>query len=243
MRTAEALRPIDQRYVPPVAGIDLEQALNYIDMDMVGEEFIYRHYTSRRLFYVPGSRPALEQAAAAATERASTDLQRITNLAKWVAENVRWAGYYQKGKGHRLATDRSPTEEQLLLGGYGWCNEQARLFCLLSQIAGIPSRLVFASKKTTQYGHCISEALVDDQWLAVDQSLGFCFVIDNAPIRASQIVHDEDCRAHFTPIYTDLCRRTLKELGPGIEKDFAMAAADNPLEGFTNLGYLNYFAH
>jgi hypothetical protein len=40
-----------------VVGIDLEQALNYIDMDLVGEEFIYSHYTSRRLFYTRGSRP------------------------------------------------------------------------------------------------------------------------------------------------------------------------------------------
>jgi len=37
------MRPIDSRPVPPVAGIDLEHSLNYLDLAAAGEEFIYGH--------------------------------------------------------------------------------------------------------------------------------------------------------------------------------------------------------
>lgn len=57
------LRKIDQRIEPPVAGIDLEQALNYVDLDVSGEEFLHEHYTGTRLPYVRGSRPLLEKIA------------------------------------------------------------------------------------------------------------------------------------------------------------------------------------
>ena len=243
MKTKRSCRPIDQRRVPPVAGLDLEQALNYIAMDIVGEAFIYEHYTSRRLFYVPGSRPRLERVAKLATRGARTRLRKTQALARWVSTHVQWAGYYMKKKGRRLPTDRNPSEEQLIRTGYGWCNEQARLFCLLTQVCGIPSRLVFASNQALNYGHCISEVLPGENWLAVDQSLGYCFVMNKSPVRASRLFHDPRARSYFTPIYKRLCRSLLEELGPDAEKDFAMAAGENPLDGFTNLGFLNYFAH
>ena len=56
-------RPIDQRYMPSVAGIDLEQSLNYIELDLVGESFIYDHFTGVRLPYIRGNRPRIEEVA------------------------------------------------------------------------------------------------------------------------------------------------------------------------------------
>ena len=105
-------RPIDQRYLPKVAGIDLEQSLNYIDLDMVGEEFIYNHYTGARLPYKQGNRPQIEQVAQSVTANISDDLGKIAALNEYVAKEVLWAGYYQNETGQRLPPDRAFTEEQ-----------------------------------------------------------------------------------------------------------------------------------
>ena len=44
-------RDIQQRFVPPVAGLDLEQALNYTDSDGLDLAWFYRSFTYPRVFY------------------------------------------------------------------------------------------------------------------------------------------------------------------------------------------------
>jgi len=244
MTSSTARRAIDNRYVPPVAGIDLEQALNYIDLDVAGEAFVYSHYTSTRTFYVPGSRPELEPIVARLAAGAPANLQTVQTLAEWLSQHVRWAGYHQKDQGNRLPANQSPSEERLLDTRYGWCNEQARLFCALSQIAGIPSRIVFAFNRTRRYGHCVSEVLLGDgKWMTVDQSLGFCFAIGSEPVQASRVYRDPAARQYFSPIYAERCRNLMDDLGKEIHADFAMAASDDPLDGFASVGFHNYFIH
>lgn len=242
MRKNTSNRPIDNRFVPAVTGIDLEQALNYIDVDDVGESFAYERYTSRHLFYTAGARPELETAAASAVGSRSEAGDQIRALAHWVAGEVKWAGYYQKETGSRLPPDRNLSEESLIHSKYGWCNEQARVFCLLAQVVGIPSRLIFASNPARSYGHCIAETLTDQGWMAVDPSFGFCFEMDGDPVRACDIFRDPDARSHFESAYRTLCRNLRAELGPDMDSDFAMAVADNPLDGFSAIGVHNYFA-
>lgn len=236
-------RPIDQRFVPGVAGVDLEQALNYVDLDDVGERFIYDRFTSGRTFYKQGSRPRLEAALRQILPEPADPRHTVARIARWVAENVRWAGYHQHATGRRLPPDRYRTEEDLLDLGYGWCNEQARLTCALAQIAGLPSRLVFAFNRTAGYGHVISEILTAGAWMAVDQSFGYCFVLNETPIPAAAVYRDPAARAHFAPIYSERCARLQADLGPIITTDFTMAAAAEPLDGFSCLGYHNYFIH
>jgi len=242
MKSNYNTRAIDRRPIPPVAGIDLEQALNYLDLRAVGEEFIYGHYTHAHVLYVPGSRPALEAAANEAVGSAQGGEQAVRALTAWVARRVRWAGFFRRDTGRRLPADRAATEEQILVSGYGWCNEQARLFCALTQVLGWPSRLVFASNPESGYGHVIAEVLLQEEgWLAADPSLGFCFFRQGLPVRASRIFHDPASRAFFGPVYTSLCRELIQDLGPDAATDFAMAAAANPLDGFTELGFHNFF--
>ena len=56
------------------------------------------------------------------------------------------------------------TEEEVIKKCSGMCNEQARVFCVLCQVAGIPSRYV------GHYvgGHGVSEAFVEGRWAYFD---------------------------------------------------------------------------
>ena len=236
------LRAIDRRAMPAVAGIDLEQAVNYLDWGEAGEDFIYNRYTSSRLLHRRGMRRRLESVASQAVRGAArSPMGEVRALAAWGAQHVRWAGFYEKEKGRRLAADRNLSEESLIDSGYGWCNEQARVFCALVQVRGYCSRLVFASNPLLGHGHVIAEVLLPAGWMAVDQSFGFCFSRRGVPVRASAIYHDRASRAFFSARYAALCRRLQRDLGDIVARDFKMAVADEPLAGFSALGFHNHY--
>ena len=235
-------RPIDQRFRPPVKGIDLAQALNYLDLAATDVSFIYDHYTSAQLFYEAGRRPELEAVAKKACAGCSTAMEKAQVLATFVAEEVPWAGFYEKQTGEKLPGDRGLSEEEIIKVGYGWCNEQARLFCCLTQVVGICSRLVFASNKVKKYGHVVCEVFLDREWMMVDQSMGYLFAIDGQPVRAVDVFGAKRCRAHFEPIYRELCKELIAALGRNVAmRYFGMATADNPLDVFKDLGFHNHF--
>jgi transglutaminase-like putative cysteine protease len=229
-------RPIDRRYMPRVAGHDLIEALNYIQLEHVGRHFIYSHYTAARLAYVAGNRPVLDAVAAEVIGGMTDELEIMAALADFVAHKVRWAGFYQKDTGQRLATTRGFTEEQLIDSGYAWCNAQGRVLCALTQVLGFSSRLVFIG------GHVIVEVLLRAGWLTVDQSFGYCFVRDGQPIAAVDIYYDPANRDFFQPIYNELCRDLIADLGVDLlSQDFVMSIGENPFDGFKQLGFYNHF--
>jgi hypothetical protein len=235
-------RKIDQRFKPPVKGIDLFQSMNYIALKDVSVDFIYGNYSSSTICHVPGSRPVLEKLARSLRIRPHNAYRQTAALAKYVAEEVLWAGFYERKTGHKLAPDRNMTEEQILRSGYGWCNEQARLFSALTQICGIPSRLVFASNHQCTFGHVVVEVLLPAGWMLVDQSFGYCFTCKGRPVSAWEVTHVPRMARHFGPIYNFLCRDLEQQLGPDIlNRDFRMSMVRNPLVGFQALGYHNHF--
>lgn len=236
-------RPIDRRFLPPVKGVDLEQALNFIALKDVTTSFAYDHYTGSRLVYERGRRPALEAVLRKVGVKGLKPMQVVDKLARYVATEVPWAGFYAQRKGRPLPVDRDMTEEQIIRSGFGWCNEQARVFCCLTQVAGIASRLVFACNEAKHYGHVVCEVLLPSGWMMVDQSFGFCFHIKQKPVRAADVFHKPKIRAHFEPVYRKLCLKLTETLGMKIMKgSFNMALAPNPLDGFKDIGFCNHFA-
>ncbi|MEI8246210.1 MAG: transglutaminase-like domain-containing protein [Lentisphaerota bacterium] len=230
------MRTIDTRYMPAVDGIDLEQALNYIALADVSLDFIYDKYTAGRIIYTAGSRPVLEGLAADLAGGVTGELGKIEKLTRFVAEEVPWAGYYHHALGHKLACNRNLDEEDLIVSGYAWCNEQARLLCALTQIIGIPSRLVFVG------GHVVVEALTSQGWLLVDQSFGYLFIYNGKIVDAYNVWHNKKNREYFEPAYKELCAKLTRDLGEVILKDeFSMSQLNNPLDSFEFLGYHNYF--
>jgi len=235
------MRTIDMRYMPAVGGIDLEQALNYIALADVPLDFIYDKYTGGRAIYTAGSRPVLEGLAAKLVSGVIDELGKIEKLTRFVAAEVPWAGYYHQATGHKLAGNRNLDEEGLIASGYGWCNEQARLLCALTQIIGITSRIVFAAARQGG-GHVVAEVLTSNGWLLIDQSFGYLFINNGKVVDAYNVWHNKENREYFEPVYKKLCEELTEELGEVILKDeFSMSQLANPLDGFEILGYHNYF--
>ena len=235
-------RRIEQRFVPPVAGIDLEQALNYTDSAGLDLAWFYTSFTYPQVFYKTGSRPVLEKIVWDNTTRDAAPMERLRACVTVVA--TRMPHYIQLG--YNGATDRGMTEEELLESGHGWCNEQARVLVALTQIAGLPSRLVFAQSRDGQAAHVVTEVYVEGKWVLVDQTEGLVFTRkDGSPLNVLDFRTDPDAWREADALYKAQHRRN-RELAK--DKSFwdanhGIARREHPLDLYQCVGYHNYFIH
>ncbi len=244
LTTGAAAKPkgIKERFVPPVAGIDLEQALNYTDAEGLDLAWFYESFTYPRVFYKPGSRPLLEKVVWEQTKANAPAMARLRACVALVA--TRMPHYIRLG--YYGATDRAMTEEDLLRSGHGWCNEQARVLVALTQIAGLPSRLVFAHSRDRKAGHVVTEVYVDGKWVLVDQTEGFVFTRkDGSPLNVLDFRRDSSAWREADGLYKAQHARN-RELAK--DKSFwdsghGIAHREHPLELFECVGYHNYFIH
>jgi hypothetical protein len=235
-------RDIQQRFVPPVAGIDLEQALNYTDSDGLDLAWFYRSFTYPRVFYQPGSRPILEKIVWEQTKADSPDIDRLRACLEVVVQ--RMPHYILLG--YNGAADRALTEEGLLQSGHGWCNEQARVLVALTQIARLPSRLVFAQSRDGEIAHVVAEVYVDGNWVLVDQTEGLIFTRqDGRPINVLDLRTDPAVWREANAMYKAQQQRNRARAK---DKSFwdtghGIARRPHPLDLFECVGYHNYFIH
>ena len=242
--TGAAAKPksIKDRFVPPVAGIDLEQALNYTDSEGLDLAWFYSSFTYPRVFYKPGSRPVLEKIV---WEQTKADAPAMARLRACVALVANCMPHYIR-LGYKGATDRAMTEEDLLRSGHGWCNEQARVLVALTQIAGLPSRLVFAQSRDGKAAHVVTEVYVDGKWVLVDQTEGLVFTRqDGSPLNVLDFRTDPIAWREADALYKAQHARN-RELAK--DKSFwdtghGIARKEHPLELFECVGYHNYFIH
>jgi transglutaminase-like putative cysteine protease len=231
---------IKERFVPPVAGIDLEQALNYTDTEGLDLAWFYDSFTYPRVFYKPGSRPLLERMVWEQTTPQAPAMVRLRACVAMVEARVPHyirLGYYG-------ATDRGMTEEDLIRSGHGWCNEQARVLVALTQVAGLPSRLVFAHSRDGKAGHVVTEVYVDGKWVLVDQTEGLVFTRkDGRPLNVLDFRTDANAWREADALYKAQHARN-RELAK--DKAFwdsghGIARKEHPLDLFECVGYHNYF--
>jgi transglutaminase-like putative cysteine protease len=235
-------KPIKDRFVPPVAGIDLEQALNYTDSDGLDLAWFYQSFTYPRVYYKPGSRPFLEKLV---WEQTKPDAPPMAKLRACLALVTSRMPHYIL-LGYKGATDRAMTEEDLLRSGHGWCNEQARVLVALTQIAGLPSRLVFAQSRDGQIGHVVTEVYVERKWVLVDQTEGLIFVRkDGSPLNVLDFRTDPTLWRE-----TDALYKAQQQRNRALAKDksywdtgHGIARREHPLDLFECVGYHNYFIH
>jgi transglutaminase-like putative cysteine protease len=244
LNTEAAAKPKDirERFVPPVAGIDLEQALNYTDSEGLDLAWFYRSFTYPRVFYKPGSRPLLEKIVWAQTKADAPAMERLRACVAAVATQM---PHYIR-LGYNGAADRAMTEEDLFRSGHGWCNEQARVLVALTQVAELPSRLVFAQSRDGKAAHVVTEVYVDGKWVLVDQTEGLVFTRqDGRPLNVLDFRTDPSAWREADALYRAQHARN-RELAK--DKSFwdsnhGIARREHPLELFECVGYHNYFIH
>jgi transglutaminase-like putative cysteine protease len=233
---------IRNRYVPPVAGVDLEQALNYVDGEGIDLAWFYRSFTYPRVFYKPGSRPKLEAVVWEHTKPDAPEMERLRALVQVVFQRMPHYIFL----GYTGRPDRGLSEEQLLESGHGWCNEQARVLVALTQVAGLPSRLVFAHSRDGKMAHVVTEVYVEGKWVLVDQTEGYIFTTrDGRPLNVLDFHSDPEIWREADALYKarqQENRRVAKN--PAFwENHHGLAKPEHPLKLFECVGYHNYFIH
>lgn len=230
---------IINRVVPDVAGLDLEQALNYTCG--LPLPWFYTSFTYPRIFYRRGSRPKLEAFLLEHGIDGKKGREHVEQLVKAVHRTV--VHYSITGKCG--PSNQGGSEEAILQQKTGWCNEQARVLASLAQIAGFPSRLIFAGMPDKK-GHVLTEIFVSDKWALVDQSAGHLF-----PDSAGNLLNvlDLSKKDHEALEAGKRYREALqRERARAADPEFwdryvSYGAVEDSLLLFHSVGFHNYFIH
>ena len=129
-------------------------------------DYLYTAHTPLDISYESESRPELELHVGNACTAGSEDA--VEHVAAFTA------GLQEKVAGQGLDNlVLGGTEEQIVARGSDWCTDVARVGCVLCQIAGFPSRLVFLFDTRQAYsGHAIIETNRSERWGAIDTTTG-----------------------------------------------------------------------
>ena len=117
---------------------------------------------------------------------ASTDVERVDALSQYTFSNVHLP------TAPLIDNDGPPAET--LLGGYGYCDQQVRLFMALAQKVGLSTREVFLLDTDTGTSpHTVAEAQEDSRWGLVDVFYGYTPKRhDGSPATLAEVVARND---------------------------------------------------
>jgi hypothetical protein len=153
---------LDPSIKPSVAGIDAEQPMSAILLCEATLPILYGpDFSPIRIRYIPGTRPGLEEITGSFA--GNTPRERADAAMRLVFERVQhpyFAGY--------TAKDRAAREEELIVSGVGWCNEQARVFIALCEVMNIPGRMCFLRHQHGRCEHATAEVYLDGKWAWYD---------------------------------------------------------------------------
>ena len=162
-------------------GVDVEVIADEVILNEKSVDYLYSDFTPMEMQYQPGSRPMLEAIVAEHAKDGMTDHEKVLVLMRRVRDN----------RDHGLANPSlfvGGDEEEMLKRGALRCNEVARLFACLCQIAGIPARLHCSHIS----GHMMNEAYTDGKWGWLDPMKGIAPVNDNhEPASAWELLQDQ----------------------------------------------------
>jgi hypothetical protein len=152
-----------------VTGLDLWQANHLVVYRKETARYLYSDYSPLSVHYKPGTLPAYEKIVAEHTAGLTNDRDKAVALLRMVPEKlVLHPGIVPMGP--QTPKDRGLDDEALLASGRAWCNEQARVFIRLCQVAGIPARLIYLFYSPPPSGHVIAEFYADGRWSMADAS-------------------------------------------------------------------------
>ncbi len=153
-------------------GIDFWQANHFIAYRPETAKYLYSDYTPTDVHYVKGTLPTCEAIVAEYTAGVEDDTEKaVILLTKALPPRVRHP--FMAPLGPACQTNRALDDEGLLESGIGFCNEQARVFVRLCQVAGIPARIIFLFYADKKNGHVVAEFYTEGRWHMADASW-FC---------------------------------------------------------------------
>lgn len=151
-------------------------------------DYLYAQFTPTALRCEPGSRPQIEECLRRAGADRGDEERRIDRICGFCAE------LGQRGTDDLEAIRFGGTEEQLVQRGSDFCNELARVACVLAQIAGLPARMVMlADTQKAYWGHVIIEAFRAGVWGAADTTTNVVYRHgDGRPATTWELMNDPD---------------------------------------------------
>jgi hypothetical protein len=172
-----------------VKGIDRYQANHFVVYRPETAAYIYGGYTPTKVAPIPGALPEYEAAVGKYTAGCTTDTEKaVALLTKAMPALTKHPTMPPCGP--RVSPGRGLDDGPLLSSGLAWCNEQARVFARLCEVAGIPARIVhlfFANKKE---GHTIAEFYADGRWAMADASWFTVFPAADGRLLSAAECHD-----------------------------------------------------
>lgn len=199
-----------------VAGVDRYHANHFVVYRPETAEFLYRDYTPTEVGYRAGTLPAYEKVVARHTAGRSSAREKAAALLAAMPEILKHPTVPPCGPPVRA--DRGLLDEPLLASGGGFCNEQARVFVRLCQVAGIPARLVFLFYADHRTGHTIAEFYVDGRWSMADTSWFCLFPAEDGHFLSAAEAHDDGpnharVQAVYRRRFEELLKLTDEQLG------------------------------
>ena len=149
--------------------------------------YLYRDYTSLAITYTTSRRPELERhLRSIGADRGSIEekVNAIVGLCRGLTETA----------ANRTEDDLlfGGTEEEVIQRGSDWCTDLARVACVLAQVAGLPSRIVFLANTASAYsGHAIVDIHRNSVWGAVDSTNTIVYQrSDGMPVSTWEIISE-----------------------------------------------------
>lgn len=230
-----------------VGGIDRWQANHFIVYRHETAKFLYGEYTPTKVAYRKGLFPALERIVAHYTTADQSDRQKaITLLTKAMPQHLLHPTVPPMGP--MVPTNRVLDDEALLASGCAWCNEQARVYIRLCQIAEIPARMIFLFYSDGKMGHVVAEFYADGHWCLADSSWICVFADERGRLLSAAELHLPKAKPLVERVYmarwTEILKHSrdpreseLATKGPeAIRNRFGPSKADQ----FGCFGVLNY---
>jgi len=151
------------------AGVDLWQANHFVVYRQETAEYLYRQYSPTRVAYPGGTLLRYEKLVARHTAKLNSDREKaLALLTRAMPEAILHPSIPPYGPD--CPPNRAMSDEDLLKSQTGWCNEQARVFVRLCQVAGIPARMIFLFYSDRKSGHVVAEFYAEGRWSMVDSS-------------------------------------------------------------------------
>ena len=194
-------------------GIDRYHANLYVVHRPETAKYLYSDYTPNDAGYVPGTLPGYEQVVAQYTDPGMTGTEKalalLTTAMPAVFRHVGMPPLW----GKHAPGSRNLLDEALLASGGGWCNEQARVFIRLCQVAGLQGRMVHLFGQA----HTIAEFYADGRWVLADASFFFAARDEKGKLLSAAECHDRGAGQRAYALskqrrLQELCSMTAAEL-------------------------------